>query len=237
VETKTVGPLRARIVRNTSKSEGMTLVLLHGFGAPGDDLAGLADAIAAPAGTTLVFPEAVLDLGELAGPMYAGARAWWLIDFAKLEVAINTGSIRDLPNEIPEGLDEARAAIIAFLDALEKQEGISLDRLVLGGFSQGAMLSLDVALHSERKTSGLVLLSGSYIAEREWKPRMPKRKGTPVFMSHGTEDPLLPFAIAERLRDELTEAGLDVVFERFEGGHGIPPSTMKRLNQWLNART
>jgi phospholipase/carboxylesterase len=156
----------------------MTVVLLHGFGAPGDDLAGLANALAVPAGTTLVFPEALHDLGELAGPLYAGARAWWLIDFAKLEVAINTGAIEDLPNEIPEGLSEARASIVDFLDALEKQEGISLDRLVLGGFSQGAMLSMDVALHSERKRDGLVLLSGSYIAEREWKPRMPRRKGT-----------------------------------------------------------
>jgi phospholipase/carboxylesterase len=236
VEAKTVGPLRARIARNASKSEGMTVVLLHGFGAPGDDLAGLANALAVPAGTTLVFPEALHDLGELAGPLYAGARAWWLIDFAKLEVAINTGAIEDLPNEIPEGLSEARASIVDFLDALEKQEGISLDRLVLGGFSQGAMLSMDVALHSERKMDGLVLLSGSYIAEREWKPRMPRRKGTSVFQSHGTEDPILPFQIAERLRGELAEAGLDVAFERFEGGHGIPASTMKRLGGWLEAR-
>jgi phospholipase/carboxylesterase len=212
----------------------MTLVLLHGFGAPGDDLAGLADVISAPPGTTLVFPEALHDLADLAGPMYGGARAWWLIDFAKLEVAINTGAMRDLPNEVPEGLEDARASVIAFLDALEKQEGISLDRLVLGGFSQGAMLSMDVALHCERAISGLVLLSGSYIAAREWKPRMAKRKGTPVFQSHGSQDPILPFAVAEQLRDVLREEGLDVTFDRFEGGHGIPPSTMKRLGDWLS---
>lgn len=236
MEAKTVGPLRARIVRNASESEGMTLVLLHGFGAPGDDLAGLADMIAAPPGTTLVFPEALHDLAELAGPMYRGARAWWMIDFAKLEVAINTGAIRDLPNEIPEGLDEARAAMIEFLDALEKKEGISLDRLVLGGFSQGAMLSLDVALHSERALRGLVLLSGSYIAEREWKPRMSKRKGTPAFQSHGATDPILPFLLAEKLCDELTTAGLDVDFHRFPGGHAIPPNVMNELGRWLSSR-
>jgi phospholipase/carboxylesterase len=154
----------------------------------------------------------------------------------RLEVAINTGAIRDLPNEIPDGLHEARAAMISFLDALEKDEGISLDRLVLGGFSQGAMLAMDVALHSKRKMSGLVLLSGSYIAEREWKPRMSERAGTPVFQSHGASDPILPFGIAERLRDELSGAALDVEFHRFAGGHGIPPNVMKELGRWLSSR-
>ena len=240
MQAKNVGPLRARIVRNGtesgSESRGMTVVLLHGFGAPGDDLAGLADAIRVPPGTTLVFPEALHDLGDLAGPMYRGARAWWMIDFAKLEVAIRTGTIRELPNEIPEGLDEARASVIELLDVLEKQEDISLDRLVLGGFSQGAMLTMDVALRSERKIAGLVLLSGSYIAEREWKPRMSARKGTPVFQSHGATDPILPFAVAEQLRDELGKAGLAVDFHRFPGGHGIPPNVMDELGRWLGSR-
>lgn len=236
MQAKSVGPLRARIVRNTSESEGLTLVLLHGFGAPGDDLAGLADMIRSPPGTTLVFPEAVHDLADLAGPMYGGARAWWMIDFAKLEVAMNTGAMRDLPNEVPEGLHEARAAMIDFLDALERGEGVSLDRLVLGGFSQGAMLSMDVALHSQRNLGGLVLLSGSYIAEREWKPRMSARKGTPVFQSHGVTDPILPFAVAEQLRDELTTAGLSVDFHRFPGGHAIPPNVLNELGLWLGSR-
>lgn len=235
MQAKTVGPLRARIVRNTSESNGLCLVLLHGFGAPGDDLAGLADMIPVPPGTTLVFPEALHDLSELAGPMYGGARAWWMIDMERLEVAINTGAIRDLPNEIPDGLTEAREAMIAFLDALEKDEGISLDRLVLGGFSQGAMLSMDVALCTQRKVSGLALLSGSYIAEREWKPRMSARAGTPVFQSHGASDPILPFAIAEQLRDALSSAGLHVEFHRFAGGHGIPPNIMAALGRWLAA--
>jgi len=240
VQAKTVGPLRARIVRNTTKSPsnegGMTLVLLHGFGAPGDDLAGLADLIPAPPGTTLVFPEALHDLADLAGPMYRGARAWWMIDMARLESAMRTGALRDLTGEIPDGLTEAREAVIGFLDALEKDEGIALDRLVLGGFSQGAMLSLDVALRTSRKMEGLVLLSGSYIAEREWQPLMKERKGLRVFQSHGRSDPLLPFVLAEKLRDALGEAGLDVTFDRFEGGHTIPPSTMKRLAEWLSLR-
>lgn len=235
----TLGPLRARIVRNVAgagdKSErdaGLAIVLLHGFGAPGDDLAGLAEMIAAPPGSTLVFPEALHDMADLAGPMYRGARAWWMIDMARLELAMRTGALRDLSNDVPAGLAEAREAVVAMLDALER-EGVSLDRLVLGGFSQGAMLALDVALRIERAMKGLALLSGTFIAEPEWSPRMSGRARTPVFQSHGTDDPILPYVVAEKLRDALVAAGLDVTFDRFQGGHGIPPSTMKKLGDWL----
>lgn len=235
----TLGPLRARIVRNVAgagdKSErdaGLAIVLLHGFGAPGDDLAGLAELIAAPPGSTLVFPEALHDMADLAGPMYRGARAWWMIDMARLELAMRTGALRDLSNDVPAGLTEAREAVVAMLDALER-EGISLDRLVLGGFSQGAMLALDVALRTERPMKGLALLSGTFIAEPEWSPRMSGRARTSVFQSHGTDDPILPYVVAEKLRDALVAAGLDVTFDRFQGGHGIPPSTMKKLGDWL----
>ena len=65
---------------------------------------------------------------------------------------------------------------------------------------------------------------------------MTKRKGLPVFQSHGRSDPILPFVLAEKLRDALGEAGLDVTFDRFEGGHAIPPSTLKRLDEWLSLR-
>lgn len=240
MDTRTLGRLRARIARNVASAgdksaaeRAPTIVLLHGFRAPGDDLAGLAEMIRVPPGSTLVFPEALHDLADLAGPMYAGARAWWMIDMARLELAMRTGSIRDMSSEVPEGLEEARAAVIAMLDALEREEGIALDRLVLGGFSQGAMLALDVTLHTARAVAGLVLLSGTFIAEREWAPRMGGRARTPVFQSHGTADPILPFSLAEKLRDVLATAGLPVTFDRFEGGHGIPPSTMKKLGDWL----
>lgn len=240
MDLRTLGPLRARIARNAASAgdksdpaQGLTIVLLHGFGAPGDDLAGLAEMIPAPPGSTLVFPEALHDMVDLAGALYEGARAWWMIDMARLELAMHAGAIRDLSNDIPEGLAPARESVIAMLDALEKQEGIALDRLVLGGFSQGAMLALDVALRTERELKGLVLLSGTFIAEREWAPRMSERARTPVFQSHGTADPLLPYEIAEKLRDALSKAGLPVTFDRFEGGHGIPPSTMRKLGDWL----
>lgn len=230
METLTIGPLRTRVLRGTGD---LTVVLSHGFGAPGDDLVALADMMDVPEGTTFVFPEAPHDLAEITGmPAYGGARAWWMIDMEKLQRALITGEMRDLPNEIPEGLAEARDAMNAMLDALQLADD---KKLILGGFSQGAMLAMDVALRSERKIAGVALLSGTLLAEREWKPLMIKRKGLRVFQSHGTEDPILPYELALRLRDELTTAGLELTFASFRGPHAIPPNVLRALSQWLSA--
>ena len=243
METKKLGPLTVRRFvkpgatpeNHDDKRRPMAMVLCHGFGAPGDDLVGLADAIDAPPGTVMVFPEALHSLQDLVQqPFYADARAWWLIDFARLERAISRGELRDLSGDVPEGLAEARAALGAMLDELAKEEPSR--RLVLGGFSQGAMLSLDLALREPaREVAGLVLLSGTMIAEAEWSPLMAARSGTPLFQSHGDSDPKLPFAIAGRLRDALRKSGLEVTFEPFAGPHTIPPRALQRLGEWLCA--
>jgi phospholipase/carboxylesterase len=231
--TVTIGPLRARIVRREAAVKpGRTVVLFHGFGAPGDDLVGLETLLDRAAGATFVFPEALHDLAELAGPFYGGARAWWMIDLARLEHAMRTGAVRDMTKEIPKGLAEARSAVFAMLAELPGH-GVPTGDLVLGGFSQGAMLALDVALHGAMPLAGLALLSGTYIAESEWAPKMAGRAGTRVFQSHGRADPLLPYSVAETLRDALTTAGLDVEFRAFEGGHGIPEPTLRQLSAWL----
>jgi len=245
MQASSLGPLRARRVvvsgEKTSESAGksadapLTVVLMHGFGAPGDDLVGLAPALAVPPGTQIVFPEAPLALADLTPlPFFGDARAWWPLDMERIQRSIVRGEQRDLTGEVPEGLASAREKAIAMLDALVA-EGTRPERIVLGGFSQGGMLAADVVLraHADRAFAGLVILSGTLVAESEWRPLMPKRKGLPVFQSHGTEDPLLPFAIAETLRDHLTAAGLSVTFHAFEGGHGIPPATMRALSGWL----
>lgn len=203
---------------------GPLVVLLHGFGAPGTDLVPLWRELRPPPGTRFAFPEAPLALDP-----YGDARAWWMIDMAKLEAALAGGELRDLTRDVPEGMAEARALISGLLDELDAPQ------VVLGGFSQGAMLALDVALRTDRPLAGLALMSGTLLAEHEWLPLMPKRKGLRVVQSHGRLDPLLPFSIAERLRDELTSAGLPVTFVPFNGGHEIAGSVIDALDGLLNA--
>jgi phospholipase/carboxylesterase len=194
---------------------GLTIVLLHGFGAPGDDLVDLGRHMDAPLGSRFVFPAAPLELGGL----YGDSRAWWMIDLRSFE----RPAPQDRSNEVPEGIDAARQAVTAVLEKLVAE---GAGPIVLGGFSQGAMLSLDTALHLEGKLAahlaGLVLMSGTPINGAAWTPRMAKVKDLPVLVSHGRRDPLLSFPAAQALADRLRAAGAHVDWVEFDGGHEIP---------------
>jgi phospholipase/carboxylesterase len=225
-----LGPLTARILGGTDGrggGDGPAVVLLHGFGAPGTDLVDLGRVLPAPEGTRFVFPEAPLELDLGFGLM--DSRAWWMIDVERIQRAMMSGQLRDLTREVPDGLAAAREKLIACLDALETTLSVRGERMVLGGFSQGAMLSADVTLRTDRPIAGLALMSGTLLAEDEWLPLMPRRKGLKVFQSHGQMDPLLPFGIAVRLRDAMVAAGLDVDFVPFPGAHEIPRPALEGL--------
>ena len=116
---------------------GPVVVLLHGFGAPGNDLVPLADVLNVPTGTRFVFPEGPLTLSF--GPR--DARAWWLIDMARMAQDQAAGRPRDLSNEIPKGLAPARDTMLTFLKEVEHTFNADPRKTVLGGFSQGAMLT------------------------------------------------------------------------------------------------
>jgi phospholipase/carboxylesterase len=221
LETRIVGPADAKL----------TVVLLHGFGAPGDDLVPLAQFMQVPR-ARFVFPAAPIELGGL----YGDSRAWWRLDLMKLEQDLRSGAIRDRRNEVPEGLVEVRAQLGRFLDEVKARYSITDGEIVLGGFSQGAMLSCDVALHRETPPAGLVLMSGTLLAEAEWSSRMTRLAGLPIVQSHGRGDPLLPFSIAELLRDKLTAAGAEVEFIAFAGGHEIPPPALAAVAKLVRAR-
>lgn len=211
---------------------GPAVVLLHGFGAPGDDLVPLAGVLAAPAGTRWLFPEGPLSLGFGSGD----SRAWWMIDMARIQADRAAGRVRDLSAEVPNGLALARERLLGFLKELPRAMPIDYRRTAIGGFSQGAMLTCDAVLQTEHPFAGLVQLSGNLLAHSLWGPLMPKRKGLAVFQSHGTMDDILPFIGAERLRETFMAAGLVVDWHAFRGGHEIPAPVVDRLSRFLGRR-
>ena len=227
-----LGGLNIRMTGGTDGKgggNGPLVVLLHGFGAPGNDLVPLADVLDAPTGTRFVFPEGPLTLSF--GPR--DARAWWLIDMGRIAQDQAAGRTRDLSNEIPKGLAPARDTMLAFLKEIERTFAADPRKTVLGGFSQGAMLTCDAMLHTDRPYAGLVQLSGNLLAQPVWNSLMPKRKGLPVFQSHGVQDEILPYLGAERLRDALSQSGLAIEWHRFRGGHEIPEPVLQRLGVFL----
>jgi phospholipase/carboxylesterase len=217
--------LRVGLIGETV-GRGPVVILLHGFGAPGDDLAPLASVITAPEGTRWVIPEAPIELDF-------GGRAWWMLDLAAREAALARGEERNLSRELPPGLPQARAAILSLIANIEHDLHVPASQIVLVGFSQGGMLAMDVMLHAPAPLAGVAVLSGTLIAEDTWLARMPARKDVPVLLSHGHSDPLLPFKQSERLRDLLCAAGFAVQWVPFADGHTIPEEVIEQLGVFV----
>ena len=227
-----VAGLKVRLTGGTDGHGGGTgplVILLHGFGAPGDDLLPLADALGGPAGIRWIFPEGPLSLNM----GYGESRAWWMIDMARLEADRLAGRIRDLSAVVPPGLPHARQTLERFLTLVPRALPVDFQQTVLGGFSQGAMLTCDLVMRTAFPFAGLIQLSGSLLAKQDWRPSVGKRAGLPVFQSHGTQDPILPYVMAERLRDELMTAGLAVQWHSFRGGHEIPMPVLVQLRGFI----
>jgi phospholipase/carboxylesterase len=230
VQTVEIAGLTTRIVGNPDAKR--TVVFLHGFGAPGDDLVPLAEMIQADA--RYFLPAAPRERGG-AGSPGGDSRAWWLLDLVALEAELRAGTPRDRRAEVPEGLPAERTQMLRFLDQLEARYGATADELVLGGFSQGAMLALDVGLHRPR-VPRLLLMSGTLVAESDWQPHWSKLAGASILQSHGRADMLLPFSVAETLRDRMRSAGATVEWHGFVGGHEIPAVVLAAAGPFIACR-
>jgi phospholipase/carboxylesterase len=209
------------------------MVLCHGFGAPGTDLVECCRAMwqlqpERLARVRFAFPAGPLSLDE--SGLY-DARAWWPIDMERLNYLIATGQFRNLRFEKPELLEERRRQMCGLIDQLLSDAELDHRRLMLGGFSQGAMLTTDVALHLTEPPLGLLIWSGTLLNEAEWKPAADRQRKFRVFQSHGRQDPILPFAAAESLRKLLGDAGFQVDFCPFDGFHEIPMTAMRGAAQ------
>lgn len=205
--------------------KALTVVCLHGYGADMRDLAPLAPEIPVGKPVRWLFPD---------GPevLEWGGRAWFPIDVAAFEEAQRAGKPRDLSTGEPEGMAESRAELQAFVSEL----GAPWDRLVLMGFSQGAMMAVDAALRAPQAPAGVAILSGTFVDKKTVLKLAPERAGLPFFMSHGSVDPILGFQEALKLEDALKTAGWKGALRRFEGAHGIPPQLLPELGAWLSAR-
>ncbi len=212
----------------TGGGDGPVVILLHGFGAPGFDLVDLGSMFELPDQVRFVFPEAPLALG----PGFSGGRAWWMLDMALFEARAR-GVVIDRSGDIPDTLAAVSADLISLVEAVEQRFALTRKQLVLGGFSQGSMLALDAALHMEEKPAGLLLLSSTLIARPRWEPRMASLAGLPIVQSHGAQDAILSLTDAERLATLLREAGAQLRWVEFRGGHEIPPVVLRKGSELI----
>jgi phospholipase/carboxylesterase len=208
--------------------DGPAVVLCHGFGAPGDDLVALHRAIDVDRATRWFFPEGPLEIDFGGGQ---AGRAWWPIDMERLMMMQMRGEPRLLARETPAGMAEARAALEGVLAELAATRGVTPARTVIGGFSQGAMLTTEIALHATAAPfAGLCAWSGALLSEERWEPAAAgSGPGLHALVTHGRRDPVLPFAGGVALKTLLEKSGADVRFIEHNGGHEIPPSALEGL--------
>lgn len=201
---------------------GTAVVLLHGWGAPGDDLVDLAGVLAQPR-TRFFFPVAPL-------PEVGGGRAWWHLDAADRP---RHAGADDAPATAPPHpqLLRVRTAIQGVLRTIRTK--FVPETLILGGFSQGAMLSLDVAVQGEPAVDRVVALSGLLLQDSLAAMGAARAKRPPVLLAHGEDDQVVPFRAGELARTLLTRAGFPVTFRPFAGGHTIPAETIDHVRAFL----
>ncbi|OWY12673.1 phospholipase [Thioclava sp. F34-6] len=184
------------------------VVFLHGYGADGADLLGLAD----PLGQHL--PDTLFLAPDAPEPCRAApyGRQWFPIPW------IDNSS----EAESAQGLKDAAADVDAFLDSVLQEQGLTPAQLAVIGFSQGTMTALEVLPRRAEPVAGLVAFSGRLLR--------PEALGTeaiskpPVLLIHGDQDPVVPFADMGKAGDALVSAGFDTYAHVMKGtGHGIAP--------------
>jgi phospholipase/carboxylesterase len=202
------GPLRRGPARAARR-----LVLLHGWGADADDLLDLGAVLAGPEVSVVALR------APLAHPGGTG-RQWYDL----------------MPEPAWSQLPAARADLRSRL--LQLGTEVPLQGTVVLGFSQGAAMALDVSTAGGQgggpvageglPLAGLIACSG--YPHPDWTPH---RAGLPVLLTHGEQDPVVPFPASEALERQLSAAGVVVRRIGFRGGHGIDPSLIPRMRAFL----
>lgn len=211
------------LVRETANK---TAIILHGFGADMNDLAPLHSYLDPAGRFNWIFPNGIETVPI--GPHVTG-RAWFPIRMAEIEAAAMRGDVVDFAEVCPPGLLEAETRLKTLIKTLR----IDSKDLVLGGFSQGAMMTCQIALTLPDDIAGMLLFSGSCINFQVWCDNAVRHKNIPFIQSHGQDDPILGFKHAERLHAMLTSAGLKGQFIPFKGFHEIPLPVIREAAKFL----
>jgi phospholipase/carboxylesterase len=198
------------------------VVLMHGLGADGHDFGSLVPELRLPASPSVrwIFPHAPVR------PVTINAgyrmRAWYDI------VAIDRRAPED-----ETGIRESAEAIGALVRR-ERERGIASDRIVLAGFSQGGAMALFTALRWPERLAGVLALS-CYLPLAATLPAEahPANAALPVFMAHGTSDPIVPLPLGEGSRDRLRASGHDVEWRSYPMAHAVCAEEVRDLRAWL----
>lgn len=205
----------------TGENPSGSVIWLHGLGADGHDFEPVVPELRLPVSLPLrfVFPHAPVRPVTVNGGM--AMRAWY--DIVSLDAAGRADE---------KGIRESSTILDALIER-EVDRGIPEQRIVIAGFSQGGAIVLHNALQTERRLAGLMALS-TYIALPDAIDAQAARNtALPVFMAHGTMDPMVPFAGGKRSRDRLEAIGFTVEWHEYPMAHAVCPQEIADIRAWL----
>jgi phospholipase/carboxylesterase len=192
------------------------LVLHHGRGADEHDLIGLADVLDPQRMLHVVTPGAPLDLPGAPG------KHWYVVPRV------------GFPD--PATFHRTYEQLGAFHDELWERTGIAPAETILGGFSQGSVMSYALGLGADRPVpAGILAFSGFIPRVDGWAPEVAGRQGLPVFIAHGRQDPVMEVGFGREAAQLLAASGLDVTYEESDVGHQIDPAQIGPARTWLGA--
>ena len=187
-----------------------TVITIHGRGANAHDLADLAPLFDTAAGCRFIFPNAPKPF-----EVYPGMTAGW--------------TWFDGWPPLHESIVESRTTFLRFIDEIGLRYPTTA--LVIAGFSQGALMSLDAGLRTAQKVAGIVAMSGG-LYDRDL-PDLASRRETPVFMAHGTGDEVVSVMYARRARNLLESAGIEVEYHEYPMAHQVTMEEAEEVRAFI----
>ena len=197
-----------------------SVIWLHGLGADGHDFEPIVPELHLPADLPLrfVFPHAPVRPVTINGGM--AMRAWYDI------ISLDSEGRADA-----DGVHESTALLEALI-AREVERGIDASRIVIAGFSMGGAVAINTALHTGYQLAGLMALS-TYLPLPSEVDGSSGSRDLPVFMAHGTFDPMLPMQWGQLSAERLTEAGFTVAWHDYPMAHAVCPEEIRDIRAWL----
>jgi phospholipase/carboxylesterase len=210
---------------STGPQPSFSVIWLHGLGADGHDFEPVVPHLglgAAPA-VRFVFPHAPVRPVTLNGGM--PMRAWYDI------TAISASRDQD-----ERGIEDSRRKVEALIDR-EAERGVPAHRVVLAGFSQGGAIALHAGLRHADRLAGIMALS-SYLLfpDRLAAERSGANAGTPVFVGHGTLDPVVPFAMGQATAQALQSLSYPLTWRSYALPHSVSMEELADIGAWLRDR-
>ena len=206
----------------TGPSPRVAVIWMHGLGADGHDFEPIVPEIGLPEGLAVrfVFPHAPMRPVTINGG--AVMRAWYDV----------TG-LNGVRREDEQGVRASQRDIEALIDR-EKKRRLSTGRILLAGFSQGGALALQTGLRHPERLAGLVVLSSFLpLTDKVAAEASAANRDVPIFMAHGTHDPLIPLSRGHASRDRLLAQGYRIEWHEYPMPHSVCAEEIADLSTWL----